>query len=275
MHKCWYVSSSGERIDFDGDSIFVGTGEDLRSSVWSYSLDYRDVSALARPARKATVEAVIIDLSEVDRLRRAAEIDAQRKHPGSLYVDGWFQRCYILAIEPSEIRPTYIKEDLEIVLLDGCWGAWETVSFWSIANDPDSEWLDLPTDTPFDLMQPRAAEIVKNDSHLPSPIKLTLFGPAVNPYVIIGSNRYAINLSIPDGARAEIDATVFPRTIKLISQHGDETDEFAAGVRGSGVGGGEYIFEDLQPGTSPVAWSGSFGFELSWLKQEGSPPCAS
>lgn len=275
MHKCWYVSSSGGRIAFDGDSIFVGTGDDLRSSVWSYSLDYRNVSALTRPARKATVEAAILDLSEVDRLRRAAELDAQRKQPGSLYVDGWFQRCYILAIEPSEIRPTYIKEDLEIVLLDGYWGAWETVSFWSIANDPDSEWLDLPTDAPFDLMQPRAVEIIKNDSHLPSPIKLTLFGPAVNPYVIIGSNRYALNLSIPDGARAEIDATVFPRTIKLVSQHGDETDEFAAGVRGSGVGGGEYIFEDLQPGTSSVAWPGSFGFELSWLKQEGSPPCAS
>ncbi len=275
MHKCWYVSSSGERIDFDGDSIFVGTGDDLRSSVWSYSLDYRDVSALTRPARKATVEAAILDLSEADRLRRAAELDAQRKQPGSLYVDGWFQRCYILAIEPSEIRPTYIKEDLEIVLLDGFYGAWETASFWSIANDPDSEWLDLPTDAPFDLMQPRAVEIIKNDSHLPSPIKLTLFGPAVNPYVIIGSNRYALNLSIPDGARAEIDATVFPRTIKLVSQHGDETDEFAAGVRGSGVGGGEYIFEDLQPGTSSVAWPGSFGFELSWLKQEGSPPCAS
>lgn len=275
MHKCWYVSSSGGRIAFDGDSIFVGTGDDLRSSVWSYSLDYRNVSALTRPARKATVEAAILDLSEVDRLRRAAELDAQRKQPGSLYVDGWFQRCYILAIEPSEIKPTYIKEDLEIVLLDGYWGAWETVSFWSIANDPDSEWLDLPTDAPFDLMQPRAVEIIKNDSHLPSPIKLTLFGPAVNPYVIIGSNRYALNLSIPDGARAEIDATVFPRTIKLVSQHGDETDEFAAGVRGSGVGGGEYIFEDLQPGTSSVAWPGSFGFELSWLKQEGSPPCAS
>lgn len=275
MHKCWYVSSSGERIDFDGDSIFVGTGDDLRSSVWSYSLDYRDVSALTRPARKATVEAAILDLSEADRLRRAAELDTQRKQPGSLYVDGWFQRCYILAIEPSEIRPTYIKEDLEIVLLDGFYGAWETASFWSIANDPDSEWLDLPTDAPFDLMQPRAVEIIKNDSHLPSPIKLTLFGPAVNPYVIIGSNRYALNLSIPDGARAEIDATVFPRTIKLVSQHGDETDEFAAGVRGSGVGGGEYIFEDLQPGTSSVAWPGSFGFELSWLKQEGSPPCAS
>ena len=46
----------------------------------------------------------------------------------------------------------------------------------------------------------------------------------------------------------------------------------SSGERGAGAGSGSYVFERLRPGTSSVAWDGSFGFNLTYFQEEGEPP---
>lgn len=80
---------------------------------------------------------------------------------------------------------------------------------------------------------------------------------------------------MPGGSRLIIDGSSFPKTIKLVGMYGETEDRFADGMRGEGAGSGSYCFEQLRPGTSSVAWDGSFGFTMTHYLEEGEPPWSS
>lgn len=266
-----YIASNGEVVELDGPTTWIGTAEQLLSDEWSYTLGYRDISGVNRDAKEVEVEACFKNNEEANKLRLLRNMDIRNGMPGTLEVKGLIQRAYIVKSTPSEIMRTHHRETLTIVLLDGMWGKWAESEFWPTESDPDTEYLDLPTDVLFDVMPPSALDYLTNESDIPAPFKLTIYGPCVNPYITIGDNRYEIIANIPAGARVEIDSQSFPRTITLISSAGDRTDLFSAGTRGEGEGSGEYIFEPIKPGYNSVAWPGGFGFDLEWYEQKEVP----
>lgn len=266
-----YISSNGETVELDGPTTWIGTAEELLSDEWSYTLGYREISGVIREAKERNVEAYFRDNEQANRLRQLANYDVLHQTPGTIEAKGMVQRAYIVAHTPSEISRKHHKETLTVVLLDGFWGKWETQEFWPLENDSDTDYLDLPTDVEFDVMPPSQTSSITNNSKIPAPFKLVIYGPCVNPYIVIGNNRYEVLTSVPDGARIEVDSQNFPRSITLISSTGDKTDLFDKGTRGSGEGSGEYIFEPIAPGLNKANWSGSFGFTLSWLEQDGAP----
>lgn len=271
-NRAKYVSSTGEVIQLDSRPVFIGTAEEARSDYWSYEVGYKSLKSVVRQAREISVDAYFASNDQADKLRRLADYDMGRKTPGKLYIDDWFQRAFIVGSEASEITRKRHKETLTVALLDGVWGKLCTESFFPVDEDPDADYLDLPTDVLFDLSASTGISTIRNNSLDASPVKLTFFGPAVNPYVIIGGNRYALNATIPDGSRVEVDGTVYPRTIRMIAANGDTTNAFSAGERGDGEGSGEYIFEKIQPGYQIVNWPGGYGVDVSWLEQEGAVP---
>lgn len=266
-----YIASNGEVVELDGPTTWIGTAEQLLSDQWSYTLGYRDITGVTREAREIEVEAFFRNNEESNRLRRLRNMDVRNGTPGTIEAKGLIQRAYIVKSTPSEITRTHHRENLTVVLLDGLWGKWVGEEFWPIETDPDTEYLDLPTDVQFDVMPPSALNSLTNNSSIPAPFKMTIFGPCVNPYIVIGDNRYEVIANIPAGARVEINSQSFPRTITLISSAGDRTDLFSSGTRGSGEGSGEYIFEPIKPGYNSVSWSGGFGFSLEWYEQEEVP----
>lgn len=266
-----YIASNGEVVELDGPTTWIGTAEQILSDEWSYTLGYRDITGVTRDAIEVEVEACFKDNKEANRLRLLRNMDIRNGTPGTIEVKGLIQRAYIVKSTPSEITRTHHRETLTIALLDGMWGKWVGSEFWPMESDPDTEYLDLPTDVLFDVMPPSAIDYLTNESDISAPFKLTIFGPCVNPYVNIGDNRYEIIANIPDGARVEVNSQVFPRTITLISAMGDRTDLFGAGTRGEGEGSGEYIFEPIKPGYNSVAWPGGFGFDLEWYEQKEVP----
>lgn len=262
-----YIASNGEVVELDGPTTWIGTAEQLLSDQWSYTLGYRDITGVTREAREIEVEAFFRNNEESNRLRRLRNMDVRNGTPGTIEAKGLIQRAYIVKSTPSVITRTHHREALTVVLLDGLWGEWFSEEFWPIETDQDTEYLDLPTDVQFDVMPPSALNSLTNNSSIPAPFKMTIFGPCVNPYIVIGDNRYEIIANIPAGARVEINSQSFPRTITLISSAGDRTDLFSSGTRGSGEGSGEYIFEPLKPGYNSVSWPGGFGFDLEWYEQ--------
>lgn len=266
-----YIASNGEVVELDGPTTWIGTADDLLSDEWSYTIGYRNITGVTREAREIEVEAYFKDNEESNRLRRLRNMDVRNGTPGTIEAKGLIQRAYIVKSTPSEITRTHHRENLTVVLLDGLWGKWVGEEFWPIENDPDTDYLDLPTDVLFDVMPPSAINSLINQSKIAAPFKLTIYGPCVNPYITIGDNRYEIIANIPDGARVEINSQTFPRTISLISSMGDVTDLFDAGTRGDGEGSGEYIFEPIKPGYNDVLWPGGFGFSLEWYEQEEVP----
>lgn len=279
MHRLHYASSGGERVDLDGDGIFVGTAPGVRSREWGYELSWRDASGISRGAREATVEASM-EAAAADRLRRLADRDIACGAPGLLVFDGeWYQRAYIAKSETSEVRGRRgLCATLTVLLLDGAWRREESTDF--IADEvSDGDALDYSHDFDYDYGGSGANRTVTLGGLVPADVRLTIFGPCVDPRIVVSqgdvSNTYSAKVTVPGGSRLVIDGSSHPKSIKLIGTYGEVDDRFADGVRGEGAGSGSYCFEPLLPGTSTVSWDGSFGFTLTAYREEGEPPWSS
>lgn len=276
MHRMHYVSSSGERVDLDGDGIFVGTAAGVRSREWSYDLSWRGAYGISRDAREATVDAVL-SAAAADRLRRLADRDLSLGEPGRIVVDGeWYQRAYIAKSETSLVfGGRGIAAALTVLLLDGAWRREEASDFFA-EDVSDGDALDYPHDFDYDYGGSGANRTVTLAGLVPADVKLTVYGPVTNPRVTVSqgefSNTYGANVTVPGGSRLVIDGSSHPKSIVLIGMYGEIEDRFADGVRGEGAGSGSYCFEPLRPGTSTVSWDGSFGFTLTRYREEGEPP---
>ena len=103
------------------------------------------------------------------------------------------------------------------------------------------------------------------------PFQMVIYGPVSNPQLTLGGNRYALNMEIPSGSYVTVTSIAGRRTIVMTAENGDKTNVFDKGRRGTGLNGGEYIFQPIPPGDSTVEWNG-FGVDLTVYAEESEPP---
>lgn len=249
--------------------VYVGKPNDLFSREWDYDLGYRSLTSVIRKARKVSISAVFIDMGAADALRRAADADVAAMKPGRIRVGEWRQRCYIVASSVNSILNGMVSAKLTVVLLDGVWRRGKTTEFVPVNASADYEFLDMPYDMPYDLGASFPKRYLVAGEYTTSPVKLIIYGPAVNPAIIIGANTYQVDVTVPDGGYMIVDP--IDRTVMVTSAEGETTDAFSKAHRGNGVGSGEYIFERIPAGTSEVSWNNAFGFSVTVYDEEGEP----
>lgn len=274
MHRLSYISGTGAaEVCLDCRSALAGTAEGVRGREWGYSIGYRSIAAATRAARECSMSVTFLDLSVADELRRLADRDVAMATPGTLAVDGWSQRAYITAAEPTSISRAHMAADLTVVLLDGVWRKGHTVAFEQLtATSGDGEFLDLPYDLPYDLGVPSTRRYVDVGEWGAAPLRFVVYGPCVNPAVRIDGNWYRVDVTVPDGGYLVVDPLATPRSVTLVAADGSTTDVFAKARRGNGLGSGEYVFQPASPGVHEVEWDRSFGFDITWYEEEGEPP---
>mgnify|MGYP000364563077 FL=1 len=274
MHRLSYISGTGAaEVCLDCRSALAGTAEGVRGREWGYSIGYRSIAAATRAARECSMSVTFLDLSVADELRRLADRDVAMATPGTLAIDGWSQRAYITAADPSSISRAHMAAKLTVVLLDDVWRKGHTVAFDQLtATSGDGEFLDLPYDLPYDLGVPSTRRYVDVGEWGAAPLRFVVYGPCVNPAVRIDGNWYRVDVTVPDGGYLVVDPLATPRSVTLVAADGSTTDVFAKARRGNGSGSGEYIFQPASPGVHEVEWDRSFGFDLTWYEEEGEPP---
>lgn len=274
MHRLSYISGTGvAEVCLDCRSALAGTAEGVRGREWGYSIGYRSIAAATRAARECSMSVTFLDLSVADELRRLADRDVAMATPGTLAIDGWSQRAYITAADPSSISRAHMAAKLTVVLLDGVWRKGHTIAFEQLtATSGDGEFLDLPYDLPYDLGVPSTRRYVDVGEWGAAPLRFVVYGPCVNPAVRIDGNWYRVDVTVPDGGYLVVDPLATPRSVTLVAADGSTTDAFAKARRGNGSGSGEYIFQPASPGVHEVEWDRSFGFDLTWYEEEGEPP---
>lgn len=249
--------------------IYVGKPNDLFSREWDYDLGYRSLMSATRKARKVSIPAVFTDIGAADALRRAADADVAAMKPGRIRVGEWRQRCYIVASSANSILGGTVSAKLAMVLLDGVWRRGRTIEFAPVNAPQDYTFLDLPYDLPYDLGASFSKRYLVADEYTTSPVKLVIYGPVVNPAIIIGANTYQVDMTVQNGGYMVVDP--IDRTVIVTSAGGETTDAFPKAHRGDGAGSGEYIFERIPAGTSEVSWNNAFGFDVTIYDEEGEP----
>lgn len=271
MHSLRYepATPGAPTVQLDGPLTYAGQAMGVRGREWDYRLGYRDLLDASRPARDAELE-VVTTPELADEMRRSFDADVANGTPGTLVALGkWRQRALVVGARPSLAYAGQVAMRLDLLLLDGAWRSLRTVEFRPVEAD-GGEWLDYPHPYPHGWGRAPAPGSVDTGLLSPCPVRLVVYGPAVSPYVVVGRNRYEVETNVPEGAHLVVDGA--QRTIVLVGADGTRTDCFAAGVRGTGAGGGEYVFEPVRPGEQAVSWDNSFGFDLGWYAEEGEPP---
>lgn len=274
MRRLSYISGTGAaEVCLDCRSALAGTAEGVRGREWGYSIGYRSIAAATRAARECSLSVTFLDLAVADELRRLADRDVAMATPGTLAIDGWTQRVYITAADPSSISRAHMAAKLTVVLLDGVWRKGHTISFEKLtATAGDGEFLDMPYDLPYDLGVPSGRRYVDVTGWGASPLRFVVYGPCIDPSVRIDGNLYRVEAVVPEGGHLVVDPLASPRSVTLVNADGSAVDVFSKARRGDGLGGGEYIFEPVRPGAHEVVWDRSFGFDLTWYEEEGEPP---
>lgn len=248
------------------------TADGLRGREWSYTIGYRSLTGVSRTAREAELDLTYVRCPEkVDSTRRLFDADVAAGTPGMFDADGWTTRAYVVKAEPQTITPVIIQQKLTVVMLDGIWRkAGEVQRFWSDSLQPGLD-LDYPHDYEHDYKPTTRNATAHNPQPTAMPFQMTIFGPATAPAITIGGNRYKLTTDIPSGAFATIVGIAGRKSVTLTAENGDVTDIFAKAERGDGLDGGNYIFQPIPPGDSPVEWRG-FGFDLTVFEEESEPP---
>ncbi len=269
MADVTYVTGkTGAELTLESSSTSIEYGGGLRSAAWSYELAARGPRNVTRAARDVKVSCVCSE-EDADSILKAFADDVASKTPGMLVVPGdWRQSCYVMAYDGVQYV-SHVGLSLTVTLLDGYWWREQTRELFAQAS---AGGLDHPYDHPYDLGHQSGRAVIEVGGTGGAAPRITFRGPATNPYVIIGSNRYEADESVPSGGRVVIDATAARPTVTLYDRMGNASDVFASAVRDGGPGGGSYAFEDIPCGTHEVTWSGGFGMEIAWREREMVPP---
>ena len=212
MRRLSYISGTGAaEVCLDCRSALAGTAEGVRGREWGYSIGYRSIAAAARAARECSLSVTFLDLAVADELRRLADRDVFMATPGTLAIDGWTQRAYITAADPSSISRAHMAVKLTVVLLDGVWRKGHTVSFEPLtATQGDGDSLDLPYDLPHDLAAPSPRTRFDAGEWGETPLRLVFYGPCIDPSVRIDGNLYRVEAVVPEGGHLVVDPLASP-----------------------------------------------------------------
>ena len=261
-----------EPIDLSGEDYTVGQANGLRSTAWSYSLLTAGLSGVSAAAREATLTVSARTPELFDRPSMIFDAEMSLGEPGTLVIDGqWRQKCYVTKTSTSaasRMVGSPSTQSWTVVLLDGVWTRLMPIEHFNPVTAQDTG-LDLPNNLPLDLAAGGYTRYVQNDSLAPEDWIMTIFGPVTSPHITIGSNIIELTGSIPAGAYVVIDSRT--RTITLTNSDGTSQNVFDWGVRSTGVGSGNYVFERIPAGQQTVSWPSSFSFDLQLVESRTDP----
>lgn len=255
-----------------GDVVRVADGgnlhlmkTDLLDHRWEYESDGQRIWGLRLAAREFELPIGMLggSLSERTELYRALEADAVAAELGTLEFQGYSLICLPVA---SSLAAWWFSDGIEersveFVAPRPLWTR-EVVSRFPIvaASERDNVDLDYPHDYRHDWRRgTSAARTIRVDTVGPAEFRLIVYGPASNPLVTIGGNRYQVNVTVPASSRLELDTR--DRTVRLVGAYGDATNCYDQRERGR-RGGGSYAFQPLPRGTSVITCDNTFGFDI-------------
>lgn len=262
-----YVNHLGRSVDLNGDGVHLNSGELADWSVGYATLNGR-IASFRREQRETPVSAVIAcstsaaGMAKRNEIYEVAAVDVEAVKPGRLYIGDWYVPGYIVASRKDRYWYTGAVAEYKLTFVsdDPRWTLEHENSFSPGANRDGG--FTYPHDYPYNYGTTMGSMAIDNPSFLPSDAKIIVYGPATNPYVIIGGNRYEVEVTVRNGGYLVIDGAGSPPTITLYNEDGSTENVFHRRRGNQKKGGGSYVFEPVKPGVSAVTWDGSFGFDL-------------
>ena len=260
-----YVNHKGAEFDFDARGIYTHR-DALRDYAWDVSVMAGRVGSVKRAEASIPVDvSLVMEPSECNwvkaQIREVLDADPLAGRTGRLYDGEWYVECLL----KSSAKDAWWYDDgaarigLTFFAPDP---AWIREHVFSVARGDTSGGLNFPFDFPFGFGSPGIGDmLVENEGSEPALLKLAVYGPARNPGVVVGGNRYEVACEVPAGGRLIIDGP--NRAITLEDAYGRKENVFSARRGVQREGSGSYVFQRVGHGYHAVSWDGSFAFDAT------------
>lgn len=276
-----YVNNQGREMVFGGtDEALHYFKHELLENTWTYDtgVSKTRITSFGRAIETKSFPVGIAAETNEEGIRKRNEImelgelDIIRKQPGRLYVGDWYIQCWIVGVSFDQYWMSDRFAEITLTLLiERCeWTQESLLQFQPSQNITTStKGGDFAYDFDHDYMGSLPSKELNVSSIGDCDFLWRVYGSATNPYMMIGSNIYRVNTTVPSGGRLEVDSRA--KTIKLIGADGLVSDEYSLRARGA-KGSGSYIFERIKPGTTTVSWDNTFTFDLVIYRTRSLPP---
>ena len=193
--------------------------------------------------------------SNMESLYQIIAVDAEEDTYGRLYVNDTFLRCKIKTSEKSGWKG-YVYSEIELTF-EAPTLSWirEARKQFSVRQETTLDGLNFPFNFPFNFAPSQKGQVSWNIEHpTSSEFQMIVYGPCVNPRVLINGYPYEVFATLDAGDYMVIDSqsdTVY----KYLSNGTTQNLFHNRGLEHS-------IFEKIPSGLLNINWSGDFGFDL-------------
>lgn len=269
-----YVASSGRSYNLRSDTLKTRSGANFHEWSWdvnAVSLQYGTrVSAFTRPA--AVYEATLSlfgtskeKIALLEALHDDFELDVRNLTPGRLIWNDYYIECYA---KESSTKPDDSNMIVDNTVTFYCpypfWIKEEKKSFFTQTSATGETFLDFPYDYPYDYF-PGESGYATWQTNFPfkCDFRMVIYGPAVNPRIVINDHTYQILDVLEATEHIVIDSKY--ATIEKTTASGQKVNAFDLRNKE------ESVFEQLPAGTLTISWPGAFGFDLTLYEERSEP----
>ncbi|MEE0753144.1 hypothetical protein [Frisingicoccus sp.] len=273
MMEIYYLNAKGEKLNLTEWPYRIQTGDILnykkpyifsQTSYGGEILGFNPELVEKNITLTVSAKSMAEYYAALNHFYDVVDYDVVNLIPGKLYVNGQYMRCFIFGSEKTEWEYgcNWLDNAIAIVSGTAVWITESTKSF-TTAGSQSGAGLDYPHDYGFDYAPKVLSDTIVNDNYAAVDFRMTIYGPAVNPSVAIGSNVYKIYTELTAGEYLVIDTQ--EKIVEQYDNMGGMTIKYNNREK-------DYeIYAPIPPGASPVIWAGDFGFDLTTYVKRSEP----
>ena len=195
-------------------------------------------------------------VQNMETLYKIISVDSETGNYGQLYVNDTFLPCQIYETKKTGWKGyVYTEVELKFVAPELSWITVLNKRFFSQEEIAADSGLDFDYDFPFDFMNAKRGSAEFEINHIiPSEFEMIIYGPCVNPKVLINGYPYEVLTTLENNEYLIINS--MEQTITKYLSNGATVNLFDA--RGYDYS----VFEKIPSGLISVSWSGDFGIDL-------------
>ncbi len=263
-----YINHLKEVFEFDKNGVFANENN-LRDYIWKSVGNHQIKRFKKEIVQKKLPVMIVSDNMEIrNKLFEVTEKDILAQKYGRIVIGDYYLNCYITGIKKKKylINEKYIELDI-IITTDYPYWIKEKKSVFNILLEElhpgEKRNFDYNYDFNFDYSNGLKKSSLVNDSFKSIPFKLDIYGPCVDPVIIINNHIYKLNTELKNGEYAEINA--IDKTIFKVDVSGKRINIFNLREKE------HYIFKNIESGTNDVNWDGTFGFDITLYEERSEP----
>lgn len=194
--------------------------------------------------------------------------DVINKKIGKLYFKEHYLSCYIISSKYENAgRARTVRKIAGIYAPRPAWITEAKRSFPKIIGGTgvEEEFLDYVHDYNYDYTMPYGGDVIwQVDHYAPCEYEMIIYGPCVDPRVVINGHIYQVYATLDENDHLRINSR--ENSVVQYLANGTQRDLYDYRVKTTGS-----LFDPITPGNVRVVWSGEFGFDLTLFCERSEP----